>query len=344
MADADSAQHNSRPTVHAPYARGTQLGDNNKQINNNHHHHYYGPSGPGETQDEPADEAEGAPSGPSKSSLGGIALIVFLVAVGCYNLLSGSSQPKSSFPEENGQRPPGSSNQAVFDTTLDALRNCAKATVLQPLNCPQAIDDFYTDDAEQVSWRLHGEPGDGAMVVFNGQEGRFHVLGTAVMTVTYKDATGPRLRLRVVHYWSRVEWANNQPKLAEIRAYDDTPRPATDKRDPNIADDALFPLVEAAFRKCASTKLSPMPPECPTGKTTPQANRAEWKLNGNPLVNARATFDAPSGLIHVKGNYSATVAYKLWPTGMTSETESGTYDAVVSVDNGKPIVLRIQRE
>jgi hypothetical protein len=328
MDDSYQAQSETRATVDSPNARGVQIGDNSRQYN------YFGVPAP-------VEDADQANAGTSRIGFVALAIVV-LVVYGCYNLFRGSSEVKSSFPIENGQRPAGSSDQAVLGAALGALNACAKVVALKPVNCPQIVDDFYTEDAVQVAWRLHGDPGDGARVVFNGEEGRFHVLGTAVMTVSYKDGQGPRLRLRVVQYWSRVEWAGSQPKVAEIRAYDDTPKPSTEKRNPNLPDNMVFPLVENAFQRCASARSAPMPPECPSSKNPITVDKAEWKLNGNPLVNARATFDVQSGLIHVKGNYSATVAYKVWLSGATSRTDSGTYDAVISIDNGKPTVLRIQ--
>ncbi|MGC4796921.1 hypothetical protein ACLQ3H_22780 [Micromonospora saelicesensis] len=323
--------------VDAAFAKGAQIGEKNNQYN------YFGWH-PAETPGDSSDESKEPPGTGSKLGLGGLALVALLVALGCWHLISGSSEPKSSFPDENGQRPAGSSDQAIRTATLTALDTCAKVNALKPLHCPQVVDDIYTDDAEQVTWRIHGDPGDGSKVVFNGEEGRFHMIGTAVMSVSYRDTSGQRLRVRVVHYWSRVEWIDNLPRVAELRAYDDTPRPNTDKQNWSVADSIVLPPVEAAFRKCMAVKFSPPPPECPTSNTAPRAKKAQWKLNGNPLLNARANFDASSGLIHVKGNYSASVSHEVWLSGMTSQTESGAYDATVSIDNGKATVIRIQRD
>ncbi|GAA2611746.1 hypothetical protein GCM10010399_48250 [Dactylosporangium fulvum] len=339
MYDGDLSKPAYVPTVDALNAQGMQVGFGNTQ--NNVYNITPASAEASPATDEPSSEDNQTTAG---KGVGVAAFVILLVILGCYNMIKDSPEPKPSFPSENGQRPEGSNDQAVLGAALDALRSCVKAPVLKPVHCPQQINDFNADNAADVAWRLHGDPSDGARVVFNGEEGRFHVLGTAVMTVSYKEAPNqPRFRLRIVHYWARIEWTNNQPRLAEIRAYDDSPRPETNKRNPYVPDDVAFPLVEQAFQTCAAAKSSPMTPECPASKNPIQSNKAEWKLNGSPLVNAHATFDSPSGLIHVTGNYSITVVYKLWLSGTTSQTETGQYDAVLSVDDGKPVVLRIQK-
>ncbi|MEO3929689.1 hypothetical protein ABGB07_38400 [Micromonosporaceae bacterium B7E4] len=163
------------------------------------------------------------------------------------------------------------------------------------------------------------------------------------MTVTYEEAGVRKLRLRVVNYWARIEWSDGQPKLAEIREYDDSAKPRTDKQDPQLTEEKIFPLVRQEFKKCVSVRSSPMPPECPNNSRTTRADKIKWNLNGDPLINAKKSFDRPSGLTHVRGNYSITAAYNAFLIGPTSETDSGTYDAIISVDEGKPKVLRISR-
>ncbi|MEE6306910.1 toll/interleukin-1 receptor domain-containing protein [Plantactinospora veratri] len=297
-------------------------------------------------RDDPVAGAS-APQRPAspRAILLALALTAALAVSCCSGVLKDTPEVKSSFPVENGIRPAGANDEAVLNTTIATLQACSQVKALSPVHCPQSVDDKITSDVEDVQWRLHGDPKDGALIRYNGEEGRFHVLGTAVMTVSYKEMRGqPRLKLRVVHYWARVEWADSRAKVIEIGRFDDSPKPSTAKRNPNLSEDALRALVRTAFERCASVKSSPMPPECPTGKAPVTSDRAIWTLKGNPTINAQATFDPPSGLIHVVGNYTLTVEYNAFLIGHTSQQEGGEYDATISVDNSKPVVLRIQRK
>ncbi|TCB94434.1 hypothetical protein E0H26_21145 [Micromonospora zingiberis] len=257
------------------------------------------------------------------------------------NIMPDLPEPKSSFPSENGARPTGSNDAAVLAAALAGLHSCAKALVLQPQNCPQHVKDWGAGDATTVTWRIHGVPGDGAVIHYNGEEGRFHVLGTAVMTASYETASGPNLKLRVIQFWARVEWAAGEAKLAELRHYDDTPRPAVEKSNPQIPHDLALSLVKAAFAKCVKTRKPQLPPECPETYSGAGSGRVSWKLNGDPSINAKPRFEPSTGLIRVDGNYSMTASYSRLFFGATSEPASGRYDAILSVDDGKARVLRI---
>jgi hypothetical protein len=312
------------------------------QIGEGNHQHSSTTDSPTRTAPE---QPGGSAAGPGAKASGGFGFVlaVALVLYGCSQLFGGGLEPpKSSFPAENGQRPDGSDNVLVVRAAVDALRSCAQVRVLKPVNCPQQVDGWGQDQATEVVWTLHGDPADGAKVAYNGEEGRFHVLGTAVLTASFATAQRRELRLVVVNYWARIEWQGGQPKLTQIREFDDSPRPATDKKDLRVPDSVTLPLVEKAFKLCVAAKSAPMPPECPTGKNSISAGKAEWHMNGSPVLNAAASFQASAGLIRVVGNYSVTAAYSIFLIGPTSTEQSGKYEAVLSVDAGQPRVLRIR--
>lgn len=294
------------------------------------------------------DDAEGVASeneAPALSSSSSpwkwvVGAVVAIIAI-C-SLLPDPPEPKSSFPDENGTRPTGSSDAAILAATLDGLENCAKAVVLQPQNCPQQVKDWGVS-SNAVTWRIHGVPADGAVVHYNGEEGRFHALGTAVMTAAYETASGPELRLAVIEYWARVEWTESKARLAELRNYDDTPRPATEKRDPHVPDELALSLVKAAFEQCAKSKKAQLPAGCPETYSGAGSGKVSWKLNGDPSLNAKPYFEPSTGLVHVGGDYSMTASYSQLFLGATSEPATGKYDAILSVDGGKPKVLLINR-
>jgi hypothetical protein len=300
------------------------------------------PPAPSPDEQDVAEESEdkASPSGTSvwKWVLGGVLAIVAVCS-----LIPDPPEPKSSLPSENGTRPAGSNDAAVLRAALDGLRDCAKAPVLVPENCPQQVKGWESSDATDVTWRIHGVPDQGAVVVYNGEEGRFHVLGTAVMTVSFQTAAGPDLRLRVIEYWARVEWVAGKARLAELRNYDDTPRPSTEKTDPHVPDEQSRTLVREAFERCVKTKKPALPPECPETYSGASFGKVNWKLNGDPSINTMPKFEPATGLIHVVGNYSVTASYSQLFSGPTSTPESGKYEAVLSVDDGIPRVVRINR-
>ncbi|GAB1690700.1 hypothetical protein [Krasilnikovia sp. M28-CT-15] len=288
--------------------------------------------------EEPEEQPSSSGISPWKWVVGGVLAIIALCS-----LLPDPPEPKASFPSENGTRPAGSSEAAVLAAALGGLRDCAKAPVLVPENCPQQVKDWGSSSATDVTWRIHGVPGDGAVVVYNGDEGRFHVLGTAVMTASFQTASGPDLRLRVIQYWARVEWIADKARLAELRNYDDTPRPSTEKHDPQVPEEHSRALVREAFEKCAKAKDPALPPECPETYSGATSGKVNWKLNGDPSLNTKPRFEPATGLIHVVGNYSLTASYSQLFFGPTSNSDSGKYDAILSVDDQKPRVVRINR-
>ncbi|MEU9828564.1 hypothetical protein [Micromonospora chersina] len=299
----------------------------------------YPPPDSNDDDDEGAAEEEpgsASHSFPWKWIAGAVAAIIILC-----NIIPDAPQPKSSFPAENGTRPAGSNDGAVLAAALGGLQSCAKAVVLQPQNCPQQVKEWGAGDANTVTWRIHGVPGDGAVIHYNGEEGRFHVLGTAIMTASYETASGPDLKLRVIEFWARVEWVAGKAKLAELKNYDETPRPAMEKRNPQVPDELALSLVKAAFERCVRTRKSQLPPECPDTYSGAGSSKVSWKLNGDPSINAKPRFEPSTGLIHVDGNYSVTASYSQLFLGATSKPASGRYDAILSVDDGKPQVLRI---
>lgn len=305
------------------------------------------PSFPGARQD-PAEDAQNGPGArreeddarQSRRKAMRILLSVVGTVVVLCGLIQAIPDPKPSLPEENGTRPAGSNDPAIVQAAISALDRCAKTVVLQPVNCPQEVGG-WNDGAHDVKWLIHGNPAEGAIVRYNGVEGRFHVLGTAVMTASYQTPLGPELKLRVIQYWARVEWNAGKPVVAGIRKYDDSPRPPTPKSNPGIAGNELLYLVGTGFERCASAKRSPLPPECLPGTTLTSSDKAKWSLDGDPTINAVATFDDSTGLIHVVGDYSMKLAYSVFLLGPTSEPYSGRYDAVISVDAGQPKLLMI---
>lgn len=324
-----------RPDSNSPVNRTWVKGDrsngrvDNSQIFNGDIHagsvHLGSPLGTTAAEEHEAPDSNSkARPGISVAAMIAIAFIAYLI------FGNDSATAESDFPSENGQRPAGSTDEAVLAATMDALRTCARTPMLEPANCPQRSDGHSEGP---VTWKIHGSPADGAIIVYNGSEGRFHVFGTAAMTVSYQGARQRELKLHIVNYWSRVEWAGGKAKVAEIKQYDGTSPPKVAKRDPRASDETLLRAVRKTFDDCFSSNRSPLPAQCPRSPNFFEDDKVDWKLHGNPTLNAKATFDAKTGLVHVVGDYSATASYDAFLLGRTSQSEGGRYDAVVVVDN-----------
>ncbi len=249
----------------------------------------------------------------------------------------GNPDEDGYWPKENGKRPVGSSNEAVLASVRKTVESCAKEVVLGPLNCPQSVDD---NDASDVRWALYGDPIDGAEVVFNGNEGRFRVRGVAVMAASWVSYV-PKFRVRVLTYSASVEWAKGEGKVVLIEEHADARKPRLKKRNPNLPDGEALRLVNEGFGRCVSATSSPLPPRCPSLPVT-MDDRVVWRLNGDPVLNARAEFDEHSGLTRVVGNYSLTVSYD--GTASHAQTETDPYEAYIAVTSGEPTLLRIGRK
>ncbi|MEU8660188.1 hypothetical protein [Actinoplanes philippinensis] len=295
----------------------------------------------GNEESDPGSEGKGADS---QSHAMAILFLIAILLAPCVIFLSMNSDGKqeiSPFPDENGTRPVGAEDAQVLSGVLAALTACADSPVLAPQHCPQRAE---VSSGSEVRWRIRGSAGDGAIVRYNGAEGRFHVLGLAVMDVSYKSYSDEAVsELHIVKFWSRVEWESGKPMVVEIRSYDDKLKmPSVEKTDPKLPSEHAFRAVRSAFERCFQARKSPLPPRCPS--TVLVDDKVNWKLHGNPTLNARASFDSKSGLIHVEGDYSATASYDVFLIGPESTTESGKYDAVLSIEAGKPEVLSIKVE
>lgn len=266
--------------------------------------------------------------------IAGAVVVTVLCAAGFVNALIGSGDP--SFPTKSQSYPPGATKGTVIKQAVQALQRCAQAVVLQPANCPQEVTDSVYEPTN-VHWQLYGDPGDGAYVSYS--KGRFDVLGTAIMMATYVSYQRPAIDLQIVRFWAQVSWSNGKAEFSRIEPYVGNSRLGVRKSNPHLPNSAALAAVAQSFRSCIAGGQEPMAPACPQGDGSP-IGRVTWVLNGDPIINTRQSFDAATGLIHVNGSYSATAEASYFGIRST-QTQSGNYDAILVMDGGKPVVLRI---
>lgn len=280
--------------------------------------------------------------GDAAKKTGGVGMLVVAAVLGVIYLLSDADEgrPDDVFPAQTDPLPPGLTTPAVTAAAASGLRSCVREVVLQPVNCPQSVDESYPEDAEDVSWSLHGDPTDGARVSFQSSTKRFQVVGNAIMSADYTILDERKAVTLPVPYLATFTWEDGRLIQDEIRRFSGTADPPIVKTDPAIPRNRVLSLVAAEFRRCAAVKSAPMPPRCPQPEYPEEQDHASWVLNGDPVANARVSFDPGTGLTHVVGNYSATVRYKAFLDD-GDVTHSGAYEALVAVDGGKPRVVQI---
>ncbi|MGW4421950.1 hypothetical protein [Streptosporangium sp. NPDC004631] len=242
----------------------------------------------------------------------------------------------AGFPEKSDRWPPLANRALIVSPVAQKLRSCAKEVVLQPLNCPQTV--LSTPSPSKVKWRLHGAPEDGAMIAYGG--GKFHVLGLAVMSVHYYDFTGEHLKILEIPYKAEVDFRDEKTSLIRLIALEKAPSGIAKSGIPLGSVD-IVGAVRSALENCFLAQFSPMPPQCPSTSLTPVAEKAQWYLQGNPLLNAEQNFDKKTGIVHVSGSYAATVKAINW-LGEQNYNQSGNYDALVVVDENSISVLAIK--
>lgn len=293
-----------------------------------------------DAQSAEVEETAGTESG-SSSGGGWIALIVLIILVyGGYHFTTSSSDNAVQFPAKTAPWPEHSTAQLVETPVVNWLASCANEMVLSPVNCPQSAPSSG-NAVSNVHWALHGNPSDGAQIRY--LNGKFWVLGHAVMTVTYTDsAEGNQWHMDIFGYEAAITWNDNHPTLTSLKPVSLNTGPLILKHDPHLSLAPVSATVLTGFEQCAALKTTPLPEQCMGIRS--YGDHAAWRLIGNPLLNARQSFDPATGLVHVTGSYAMTDSYKLPFFGNPeNESLSGNYDAVLSLDGTKTSLLQIAK-
>ena len=185
------------------------------------------------------------------------------------------------------------------------------------------------------------DPADGARIVYLDHQ--FQVAGNAVMTVDYNDYQGSEFSLQLVNYRAWVDWNDGNPSLTGITNFSSGVPPTIVKHRPSLSWPSVTSAVLDAFRQCATYRTAPLPPQCPNDSNSPiYGSDAKWQLDNNPLGNAGECYDSSAGLIHVTGSFYMSVSYSETLFGRQHGDLQGNYKASVAIDDGKPVVLRIE--
>ena len=257
-----------------------------------------------------------------------------------YSCSTGSSNTPSTFPQRGDSWPKGATASIVIAPVIQRLSICAQEATASPANCPQSLSDDYSG-VTNVRWSLHGDPADGARIVYLDHQ--FQVAGRAVMAVAYTDYQGNEFSLQVVNYHAWVGWNNGNPSLTGITSFNSGASPTVVKHRSSVSWSSVASAVLGAFRQCATYRTAPLPPQCPNDSTSPiDGSNATWQLDNDPLGNAGGCFDPSSGLIHVTGSFYMSVSYSAALFGTQHSDLQGNYRASVAIDDGKPVVLQIE--
>jgi hypothetical protein len=296
--------------------------------------------GPGQLK-EVLDGKDGTGGIPGKRAAAGGsgAVVVFvIIAVIAYAITSSHSTSNTPFPAKGGPWPRGATVAGVMAPVLSRLKTCARVAVLTPVNCPQSMPDSY-GDATGIHWSLHGNPADGAKIVYLNNA--FEVAGNAIMKVFYSGIDGNTVSVQTVHYRAQLRWRDGRASLMGIKGVSGAAGPLIRKHKPAITWDQVSKAVRSAFNYCAGSSSAPLPPQCPVDQYSGiSGSHAHWRLTSDPLLNAQENFDPSSGLIHVTGSYSLSVTYSDI-LGRQHDSQNGNYEATVSVDGQTIEVLQI---
>jgi hypothetical protein len=306
-----------------------QRGKNNINVNIN----VDSPAG----ADHDIEDAEGASDDSAKKPSSGfflVPLIAIAILVLIVGIANGGNAPTSPTAAPSKPWPPGVSREMLVAPVAEKLVNCAKEPVLEPRNCPQHA---YAQRAERVRWSLHGYPVDGAYIHYDGRN--FEITGVAVMSVTYKDPDSEIFLPVLLPYKAVVYQERNQIKFGSIIELNAIPKEVT-KRQTEKSPDAINEIVRNAFDTCVSVDYSPMPQRCPQTGVTPSTENTTWELESDPLLNASHDFDDDTGILHVRGSYSAFMDGTNW-FGRHRLSQAGNYDAWILIDDTKIEVLDI---
>jgi hypothetical protein len=279
-----------------------------------------------------------------EATAGGFGILVTIVIIVLITnpFSSAHSLPNSPFPSKGNHWPAGITFESIMAPVLHGLQTCSHAPVLKPANCPQAQADDYSSDVSNVHWSLHGNPTDGAKVVY--WHNRFIVGGNAIMKVAFKDDNGHNLDIDIVHFRANVRWQNGQAQLVTLTGVSSTSGPRVVKHPPAVTWNQIETAVRDAFNACVRERTMPLSPPCPTGQSFYETGGdARWHLTGDPLLNSHQSFDPASGIINVTGSYAMSVTY---PTlfGKQRASQSGNYNAAVSLDGSRISVLQIKSD
>lgn len=313
----------------------------------NNTYNFHGPAsdvGP-ESLDDDKDgyERESTDTGGGPSMLGPLIFIIVIIIIGVSILNSGGSGSGKAdpFPNRSDQWPKGATAASVLAPVNQRLSACAQEPVLSPVNCPQSLSDDDNSPVSDVHWTLHGNPTDGARIVYIDKQ--FQVAGNVIMIAAYQDSSGNEFSLRYIHYRAWVNWNSGNPGLIEITNFAGSTPPKVSKRNPGVSWSNLQSAVLLAFRKCASSRTIPLPAQCPTTADSPiLGDNARWELSNDPVLNAQQNFNSSWGYIEVTGTFSLRVTYSIPLLGSHHlGGEAGNYHAIVTLDGTRLDVLEI---
>ena len=133
-------------------------------------------------------------------------------------LLGTSDVTVNSISSSNGvadvPRPAGATDQAAKDLVTKAFTKCAVASGLSPADCPQVL---LSGVADNVRWKLMGDPLAGALVSFDSKTGILTVHGAFEMTPTFTiNGYASTSRSYYDHYYARLLWDGQALQLVTI--------------------------------------------------------------------------------------------------------------------------------
>jgi hypothetical protein len=217
--------------------------------------------------------------------------------------------------------------QAAATSAIDsAIGACTAQTSSIPSGCP--MSDIGVNTTAAVAWQPIGDPASWMSYYIDDKTGQFFAAGhyQLILTVTSdgtRVAEGGPFYVFLDPQGDTFKVSKMYASIAGGVAKAVPPPSATDQ----AIKDSLRPL----FQTCAaSTSYNPV--NCPQYTTD---FSAAWRLNGDPLADAKVTFDGDHSYFVVQGTCSFT------EVGYYPKTAAGAYTAYVFWDGSKPVPVKI---
>lgn len=216
-----------------------------------------------------------------------------------------------------------------------AFAACAAQAAPRPEGCPQSMPNSGLPTGQ---WQLVGDPVQGLAFAVDSTpnvvgQGHFQM----VFSYTRSGVDGGTHVPTGGGYQSILILSPEGISVGSIQSasgLSGVPRPTA------ATDQAVEAIVAPALKACA-TVISASPGACPQLFAFPDSSDYHWTLLTDPLLDARVTYDADSGLFTVKGDFKMKLDYKLKGYAYTTYSNNTTYLAYLFWDGQKLVLVTI---
>jgi len=219
---------------------------------------------------------------------------------------------------------------ALMANVVAALQGCAKTTNSEPVNCPQRSQG---GPQTGVTWELHGDPTQGAVIVPATGNQPTSVVGHYVMVARWFEQghTQATVEVDTGLYEAPLTSGGGVGPFAQSPSVNPQDLPAL-PADSRVTRDAGLAMVRQTLGACNAATIQDWPSLCPGPASSfasynQPTDRVDLRsiVNGDLSSNASLAFDSATGLSVLTGSYDLTASWKGPRPG--SKRMAGNYKA-----------------